>query len=245
MKLTHRLDDGWRRTCTVFAASALLVGAGFALLVGISGCEETSTPPQAGGLSQNPTSTLGRSAKTAKDIAAQAENRQAQASDAADAISGQVGGMTMSGLTWSVPSAWRKVEPASNFIAAEYRIDGDGGEARMTVSKFAGGAGGSIDQNVARWEAQFRDDTGGSVVAHPTKRSIAGCNVTLVTISGTFKGGVQGAAATDTPDTEMRGALIEGPEGLVVIKLTGPKETVEQVGAEWDQMIQGMAKAGK
>lgn len=31
----------------------------------------------------------------------------------------------------------------------------------------------------------------------------------------------------------------------MVIKLTGPKETVEQVGAEWDQMIQGMAKAGK
>jgi hypothetical protein len=229
-------------TRAVFGASGLLVGLGLGLLVGVSGCEEQATTPpsqgnQGGGLSQNPGSVLGRSAKTAKDVANQAENRQAETAAAAGEMSGETGRMTFSGLSWPVPSSWRKVPPASNFLAGEYRIDGAAGEARMTVSTFGGGSGGSVDMNVQRWEGQFA-----GAVAKTEARQVAGSKVTLVSIDGTMRGGSMGGPVEDTPNTSLRGALIEGPQGLVVIKLTGPKESVAELQGAWDAMIQGMTK---
>ncbi len=240
---------------TVFGASGALLGLGLGLLVAVNGCEEqASTPPPAapppntgGGLSQNPKSLLGRSAKTAKDTAAQVENRQAEAASMANEMAGQSGKFEMAGLVWSVPTNWKKVPPASNFIAAEFRVPGDGGEARVTVSTFAGdgktGPGGTIDMNVQRWESQFKDPlTEASVVANPVLRKVAGFQLTIVRLDGIMKGGTPGGPAQDTPDTALRGAFIEGPEGLVVLKLTGPKETVDAINQDWDIMVNSMAK---
>lgn len=233
---------------TVFGASGLLLGLGLGLLASVSGCDDqTTTPPAAnqGGanLSQNPTSLLGRSAKTAKDVASQAENRQAQASGLAGEVTGEASSLTLSGLTWAVPTSWRSVDVASGFIAREYRFDGGDGEARVTFSQFSGGAGGSIDMNVKRWVAQFKDsETGGEIDVQPASRKVADCNVMLVSLEGTMRGGMPGGPGSDTPDTALRGALIQGPEGLVVIKLTGPKETVAAADSDWNSLIQGMTR---
>jgi hypothetical protein len=241
---------------TVFGASGALLGLGLGLLVAVNGCEEqASTPPPVatppanpgGGLSQNPKSLLGRSAKTAKDTAAQVENRSAEAAAMANEMAGQSGKFAIAGLEWSVPTSWKQAELKSNFIAADFRIPGDGGEARFTVSTFAGdgktGPGGTIDMNVQRWEAQFKDPlTGSSVLAHPVLRKVAGFQLTIVKLDGIMKGGTPGGPKEDTPDTALRGVFIEGPQGLVVLKLTGPKETVDAVNPEWDIMVNSMTK---
>lgn len=232
-----------RRGLAVVGASALLIGLGVGLLLSV-GCEEQSSTPPSSGLSQNPTSLPGRSAKTAKDIAQQAENRDAQAGAMADELSGQAGKYELAGLVFSVPTSWNQGQAASEFVAQEYKVPGDDGDARVTFSHFKQG-GGTIDQNVARWESQFTDGAGGSVVAYPVKRTVAGCNVTLVKIDGTMKGGTPGGPTTDVPNSGLRGALIEGPQGLVVVKMTGPKGTLDGAEAEWDRLIQGMTKKGR
>jgi hypothetical protein len=115
----------------------------------------------------------------------------------------------------------------------------------LTISTFDGGAGGSIDQNVQRWEMQFKDETGGSVVAYPKKITVAGCPVTKVSLDGIMKGGMPGGPSADSPNWALRGALIEGPQGLVVVKLSGPKETVDGASQAWEQMIDGMKKTSR
>lgn len=238
---------------SVIGISGMLVAMGLGLMAAVSGCEQSSTPPAPapqGGLSQDPTSLLGRSAKTGKNAAQQIENKQAETVGMANEVTGRGGNLNIAGLSWPVAGTWNKVQPASNFVAAEYRFSGEGGEARLTLSTFGGdgrtGPGGTIDMNVQRWEAQFRDpETGSSVVAHLTVRTVAGCKVTLVSLEGTMRGGTPGGPAADTPDMAVRGALIEGPQGLVVVKLTGPKETIDGASADWDTMIQGMTKASQ
>lgn len=232
------------------ALAGVLVGLGLGVLVGVAGCEETvSTPPSGqGGLSQDPTSLPGRSAKRAKDVGAMAENRQAQAAGMADEMSGQASTYELGGMSFKVPTSWTKGSPASNFIAAEYQVDGDGGAGRLTFSFFEAerGSGGTIDQNVARWESQFIDEgNGGSVVAYPTKRTVAGCQVTLVTLEGMLKGGTPGGPASDTPGQALRGAMIDCPSGRIVVKLTGPAATVDGAAGQWDMMIEGMTKKGR
>jgi hypothetical protein len=229
-----------RMSRMVFGASGVLVGLGLGLLIGVSGCEERPTTPpapQGGGLSQNPTSLPGRSAKTGRDVGQQAENRDAQAGALAGELSGETTRMDVGGLSWPVPTAWRKVAPASNFVAAEYRFDGAGGEGRVTVSTFANGSGGSVDMNVTRWEGQFA-----GAVTSPIKREVAGCKVTLVSLDGTLKGQTPGGPATDTENMSLRGAIVEGPQGLVVVKMMGPTESVREAQGAWDQLVQGMVK---
>lgn len=238
-----RASSNDRVSRVVFGASGVLMGLGLGLLVTVSGCEERATTPptqqgQGGGsLSQNPTSLPGRSAARGRDVAQQAENRDAQAGALAGELSGETARMDLAGLSFPVPTEWRKVQPASNFIASEYRVGPADSEARFTVSTFPSGAGGSVDMNVQRWEGQFI-----GAVTSPTKRQVSGCNVTLVTLDGTMKGGTMGGPAADTPDMSMRGAIVEGPQGMVVLKLTGPKATVAEAQGAWDQLIEGMTK---
>jgi hypothetical protein len=130
--------------------------------------------------------------------------------------------------------------------AAEFNIPGENGEvALVTFSNFGGASrGGNVQSNMDRWKAQFRNpDTGGEPDFRPKKRKVAGMNVELIDIVGTYKDGMPGGTEVkDRPGYAMRGAIIEGPQGLVFIKMTGPYEAVLATRDEWYQLIEGMTK---
>ena len=71
---------------------------------------------------------------------------------------------------------------------------------------------------------QFKGDESAKKVE---AQEIEGTKVTLVTTEGTFSSGMPGGPATPMENQALLGAIIEGPEGNVFIKTTGPAALVK------------------
>jgi hypothetical protein len=123
--------------------------------------------------------------------------------------------------------------------AAEYVVPhatGDADDGECIVITFGPGQGGSIDDNVNRWVAQF---SGGTPPAR-TKQQVHGFNVTRVETTGTYtpmRMPGMTSAPTSKPGWRLLGAIVEAPSGLWFFKLTGPDATVKAAAAEFDAMI--------
>src|SRR5579871_733102 len=89
--------------------------------------------------------------------------------------------------TLTVPEGWKPTQPKSRIIEYEFEIapvEGDSAAGRTTVM----GAGGSIDDNINRWYGQFNQADGSSTKdkAKLDKRTVAGQDVVVVDVSGTY-----------------------------------------------------------
>jgi len=150
------------------------------------------------------------------------------------------------GFTLEAPAGWQRVEPKSGIVETEFAIPGPAaGDApgRMTVM----GAGGSVQANIERWFGQFTQPDGSATKDRGTikKIKVAGCDVTLVDVSGTYKdmpgGPFAGGAAVERPDYRMLAAIIETPEGgNQFLKLYGPAATIAPHADGFRQMVEGM-----
>lgn len=228
------------------SAAACLAAA---CVLAISGCDKSTPPPPSAGssgggnpinhVSESPNSLLGKSAATARDVTRKAEAYEDAAVGTAQEISGEAKPLVISGLTWSVPSNWEKTKPASSMRAAELKVPGAGGEA---VVAFFANIGGDAQSNIERWRGQFVDSGGGPPIATTQQRTIAGCKVWLTSFSGTYKGGTMGGPEEDMPNAALRGAIIDGPQGMIFIKFTGPEATIKEHEAAWNTMVNGMRK---
>ncbi len=139
------------------------------------------------------------------------------------------------GVGWTPPGAW-KVEPARSMRLATYRFGGPGRDAgaECAVFYFGDGIGGSVDDNVDRWAAQF--------VGAPNPRRrvlrVSGLDVTRVDIGGTFLApGADMRSQGQLPDWKLLGAIVQGPRGLVFFKFTGPAAQVVAGTPEFDAML--------
>ena len=151
------------------------------------------------------------------------------------------------------PATWQRVQPKSGIVETEFAIPSegqgpDGGPlppGRMTVM----GAGGSVDANIERWYGQFSQPDGGATKdkASTKKLKVAGRDVTLVDIAGTYKdspgGPFAGGKTIDRPDYRMLAAIVEGPDGNYFLKFYGPAATVERHAEGFRKMIEGMVPA--
>src|SRR5690606_125283 len=111
-------------------------------------------------------------------------------------------------LTMTAPDTWVRKQPSVRIIEHEFNVppaEGDSAAGRVTVM----GAGGGVQANVERWLAQFSRPGGGKLDAKQEKLDVAGQEVTLVDISGTFKD-QRGpmAPAVERPKYRMLGAII-------------------------------------
>jgi hypothetical protein len=155
------------------------------------------------------------------------------------------------GFTLEAPEGWKRVEPKSGIVETEFAIagPGDGDTAgRMTVM----GAGGSVQANIDRWYGQFAQPDGSATKDRATAKTIkvAGCDVTLVDVGGTYKdmpgGPFAGGATIERPDYRMLAAIVETPEGgNQFLKFYGPAATVGPHADGFRQMIEGMVAGGK
>ncbi len=156
-------------------------------------------------------------------------------------LPGLAGAEAAGGLAWTAPKAW-KVEAERPMRAATYKIaaqKGDADDAECAVFYFGRGQGGTVEQNVQRWAAQFE---GGK--APTTKKEKAGAlDVTTLELEGTYTGGggPMGAKVTK-PGYRLLGAIVDGPEGAIFFKLTGPSKTVQAARADFLKMAKGIAK---
>jgi hypothetical protein len=186
-------------------------------------------------------------------VAASPASGQAVVADEARAFS--IAGGT---LLLEAPDSWKRVQPKVNIIEAEFAIPSgdDLPPGRMTVM----GAGGSVQANLDRWYGQFSQPDGSATKDKATSKTLklAGCNVTVIDVSGTYKdmpgGPMAGGRSIDRPDYRMLAAIVEIPgaggaaDGQTerhFIKFYGPSATVAKSADGFRKMIEGMVPAGK
>ena len=103
-----------------------------------------------------------------------------------------------------------------------------------------GARGGGVEQKIERWVKQFEGVKPKD--AKRSERTVDGMRVHLVEIpSGTYQSGMPGGPTTPKENFAMLGAIVEAPGGSWFFKLTGPKQTVAEARAPFDQQI-GSAK---
>lgn len=147
------------------------------------------------------------------------------------------------GLEWKVPSNWTTLDARSMRVAT-YGIPARGGDsegAECAVFYFGPSQGGGVEENLDRWVGQFE---------HPSQpeRSqgeVAGMKLWRVHVLGDYlapSGPMMQSTGTKN-GYALLGAIVEGPNGNVFFKLTGPKKTVDAAKAEFEGMLKTMRKS--
>src|SRR5262245_25484175 len=146
-----------------------------------------------------------------------------------------------SGVAWVKPKRWIE-ELASGMRLATYVIPAAPGVETATckIYYFGPGQGGGIDANLERWVGEFENP------GHPARREqkVRGMNVTQIEVSGTYTAhaGMSGGPETPTPGWTLLGAIVEGPNGQLFFKLTGPTATVATGKKEFDGLLASLRK---
>jgi hypothetical protein len=158
-------------------------------------------------------------------------------------------------ISLEAPSGWQRVQPKSGIVETEFAIPSEGAGAdaaalapgRMTVM----GAGGSVEANIERWYGQFAQPDGSNTKDKSAvkKLKVAGRDVTLVDIAGTYKdspgGPFAGGATIERPGYRMLAAIVEGPDGNYFLKFYGPAAAVAKHADGFRAMVEGMVPATK
>ena len=156
-------------------------------------------------------------------------------------------------LSILVSGRWTVKKPAVSIIQHELsvpKVDGDVADGRVLMMS----AGGSIEANLSRWFGQFSQADGKSTKdrAKVTNREVAGYEVRVVDISGTYndrRG--RFAPAVKRPGYRMLAAIVSVGKGKgaaasnYYIKFYGPKKTVAANEKAFMAMIQSLKAVGE
>jgi hypothetical protein len=152
------------------------------------------------------------------------------------------------GIKWDASSAW-KAQPQRPMRAATYSVPktaGDAEDGEVAVFYFGPGQGGGVDANVKRWIGQFEAPGGGPAdkLAKTSKTTVNGLPVTRIDLTGTYKpaAGPMMQATGSKPGYRLLGAIVEGPQGAVFFKFTGPAKTVAANQAAFEKMIKSVSR---
>jgi hypothetical protein len=131
--------------------------------------------------------------------------------------------------------------------AATYSVpakDGDSVSAECVVYFFGSGQGGSVEANLDRWKGQIVGPDGKAADAKNAKRTIHGLPVTTIDSSGDYTGmgGPMATSKSVLPNYRLLGAIVEGPDGNVFIKFTGPAKTIAAHQSEFEQLLNSFEK---
>jgi hypothetical protein len=139
---------------------------------------------------------------------------------------------------WTAPATWSVVPNASTMRKATLKIPRTGGDTDDGELSVIAASGG-VEQNVQRWAGQF----GG---AKPTseERTPNGLKVTVVSMKGTFSGGMPGMGNAGGPKANymLLGAIVDLGEEQWFFKATGPEKTMTAAKKDFDAFV-GSLKA--
>ena len=101
--------------------------------------------------------------------------------------------------------------------------------------------GGGTRANVDRWLGQFQESHD-KINAKVDETTIGKTKVTYVQAEGTYNSGMPGGPKTPMPNYALLGAIIEGAEGSVFARLTGPSTVAANAKADFRTMIESALK---
>lgn len=144
------------------------------------------------------------------------------------------------GVSWQVPKRW--VEQLAGgmrlatYVVPAAKSGGDDGEC--AVYYFGPGQGGGVEPNIERWVGEFENP---GTPKRATSES-HGLKVYRVQVAGKYlsHGMNPGEAAGPREGWALLGAIVEGPNGSIFFKLTGPAATIGGAEREFDGMLGSM-----
>ena len=144
-------------------------------------------------------------------------------------------------LTLSVPAGWEKTPPANRLRLAQFSIPA-AGDGEPIDAVLSGPFGGSDEQNIARWVAQFQPD--GREAKTLTGKRSDGQPYTLVDLSGTYNqpdGPPFLRKTIEKPGSRMLAVILPSGGGNFFLKMAGDAETVAANAAKFRQVFGGDA----
>jgi hypothetical protein len=184
--------------------------------------------------------------------------RQTPGSNAADAASNapaakrspddhpHTDGVTsVAGITFTPPTAWSDLGN-DGMRKAQYRLDpvqGDSAPGEVNVFYFGPNSGGGVEANLNRWIGQMVMPDGSDPAASAQRSTFTadGMDGHIVSLNGSYKSGggrPMGGSTTIMEGYRLVGVVLEGPQGSVFYKLTGPLATAEAMEADLLKMVQ-------
>ena len=142
------------------------------------------------------------------------------------------------GIKWTAPAAFATADKGPMRLASYKfaKVAGDADDADLSVTQ----VGGDMASNIARWKGQFDPPA----EAETSERTVGDLKVTVVNMSGTYKGmSMPGAAAAGPKEGYALLAAIvswEGHGDPYFFKLTGPKNTVDAARPAFDELINSL-----
>lgn len=155
----------------------------------------------------------------------------------------------IAGVAYAVPGEWIDAGPAG-MRAAQFQLLPEGADmapAEVTAFYFGAKSGGGVDANIDRWIGQMSQPDGrnSAELAEREKIEIDGMPVHLVSVNGTYNaGGMGGGGAGPAEGYRMVAAIVEGPQGSVFFKLTGPEETAKVMEAGLRELVKSVKRQG-
>ena len=144
-------------------------------------------------------------------------------------------------FTFTAPEGWKKGTPTSPMRKAQFEIGEGPAKAEVSLFHFGAGQGGSVENNIARWFAQFP----GSEAKQKTNVVQAGpVKITFATTEGTFSSGMPGGPTTPMSNYALCGAILPSDGGDVYVKMTGPEAVVKGATEAFMKMVIEAARSG-
>ena len=159
------------------------------------------------------------------------------------------GGTTIAGVTFKAPGSWKDLG-SDGMRQAQFRlapVEGDAAEGEINVFYFGPESGGGVEANLQRWIGQITLPDGGDPTAKAERSTFTtdGMPGHIVSLDGSYKSGggrPMGGGGETLPGYRLVGVVIEGPQGSVFFKLTGPEATARAMEDDLLTMVKGARK---
>jgi hypothetical protein len=142
-------------------------------------------------------------------------------------------------FTFAVPEGWKSVTPSSPMRKAQLEIARGPEKAEVTFFHFGADQGGTAEDNVARWYAQFPGSEKNRITEHA---QVGPVKITFAMTEGTFSSGMPGGPTTPMEGYALCGAILESAAGNVFVKMTGPNAVVKASTEAFKKMVSDAAK---
>jgi hypothetical protein len=149
------------------------------------------------------------------------------------------------GITFEAPTTWKSLPPQSAMRKAVLTVPAAKNKddvSELVVFAFPGGAG-TVQQNIDRWESQFKTAEGEATKAETKKVKGKNVDVTRVAVGGVYNDpfGKTGAK----PAYRLLGGIVETPDASYFLKLVGPKDAIDAAEKDFDHLLSTMQGPGK
>jgi|GEM_PF-453241 len=149
---------------------------------------------------------------------------------------------SVAGIEWEVPEHWKTQDPRAMRVVT-YSIPPTGGDTEggeCGVFFFGSGQGGDVASNIERWKSQFEMDS----KPEETSTTVGDLHLSIVEASGTYlaPGGPMMQSQGKKPNYRLHGVIVEGPQGSVFFKITGPANTISAADKDISKLIASIRK---